>query len=355
MVESQSWKNNFREAFKDSVSLFRFLDWESSSLLEVEKQFPLFIPLQLAKKIKLQGPNGVLAREFLPDLKELNSDGLIDPIGDKEYSVAPQLIHRYSSRVLFTPTSVCPVHCRYCFRRNELSPQDELFSADFEKTLEYLKSHPEISEVIFTGGDPLTLSNEKLRTYLTAFSEIESIRDIRFHSRYPVILPERMDDGLYSLFNDFSKKFRTMSLAIHANHVDEFDELSVKKILEFSKLDIQLLSQTVLLKGVNDKLEDLYQLINLFLELKIRPYYLHHPDQVKGGLHFYLTLEEGRSLYGQLRSKLPGWAIPQYIIDIPGGFGKVGAYNPETTTFSGQLLGQNGQSVTIIEPDQFSL
>ena len=355
MVESQSWKNNFREAFKDSTSLFRFLEWETSSFEEVEKQFPLFIPLNLAKKIKLQGPNGVLAREFLPDFKELNIVGMTDPIGDKEYSVAPQLIHRYSSRALFTPTSICPVHCRYCFRRNELSPQEELFSADFQKTLQYLKSHPEISEIIFTGGDPLTLSNEKIHSYLKAFAEIQSIRDIRFHTRYPVILPERLDEELAKILNEFSKKFRTLSMAIHANHVEEFDELSVKKIFEFSKINIQLLSQTVLLKGVNDNVEDLYNLINLFLELKIRPYYLHHPDQVKGGLHFYLSLEEGRSLFGQLRSRLPGWAIPQYVIDIPGGFGKVGAFNPETISFSGQLLGQNGLPITIREPDQFSL
>ena len=259
MVERQSWKNNFRDAFKDSTSLFSFLGWKSSSAWEVEKHFSVFIPLNLAKKIKLQGPNGVLAREFIPDSKELNTTGMIDPIGDKEYSVAPQLIHRYLSRALFTPTSICPVHCRYCFRRNELNPQDELFSGDFHKTLAYLNAHPEISEIIFTGGDPLTLSNEKLRFYLEAFSQIKSIRDIRFHTRYPVILPERLDEGLATLLNDFSSIFRTINLAIHANHVDEFDEISVNKIIEFSKLNIQLLSQTVLLKGVNDNIEDLFE------------------------------------------------------------------------------------------------
>jgi lysine 2,3-aminomutase len=349
-----SWKSDLQSAYKNSTDLFQFLGWEPSSLL-VEKKYPLFVPQSLARKIKLQGKDGVLAREFLPDHHELNEAGMNDPIGDKEHYKAPQLIHRYHSRALFTPTSICPVHCRYCFRKNELNATDELFSPDFDKTLEYLKNHPEISEMIFTGGDPLTLSNEKMEKYLTAFSEIKSIQDIRFHTRYPVIVPSRLDDGLQQLLQSFSKKFRTISLAIHANHVDEFDQESTQKIKELSKLDIQLLSQTVLLKNVNDNKEALLELINLFISLKVRPYYLHHPDQVKGGMHFYLTLEEGRTLYAKLRSELPGWAIPQYVIDIPGGPGKVGAFNPETIAFSGKLLGRDGEKVSVQEPDLFSL
>lgn len=350
MEKNQNWKNSFQDAFKRSQDLFQFLGWDSPLAPEIEKDYPIFIPRNLAEKIKAQGPSGKLAKEFLPDSRELNSTGMIDPIGDKEHYKAPQLIHRYSSRALFTPTSICPVHCRYCFRKNELNAKDELFAADFEKTLHYLKSHPEISEIIFTGGDPLTLSNEKLSNYLKAFSEIKSIKDIRFHSRYPVILPSRLDDGFKELMIEASEKFRTVSLAIHANHVDEFDSENRQKIREFARLDIQLLSQTVLLKEVNDSLPELLDLMNEFISLKVRPYYLHHPDQVKGGMHFYLSLEEARSLYGQLRDKLPGWAIPQYVIDIPGGAGKVGAFNPETHSFSGNLLGLSGKSFPVQEP-----
>lgn len=355
MEKNQNWKSDFQQAFKSSSDLFQFLGWDSSSASEVEKEFPLFIPRNLAKKIKEQGPNSVLAKEFLPMAEELSPQGLIDPIGDKEHYKAPQLIHRYASRALFTPTSICPVHCRYCFRKNELNAQDELFAADFEKTLSYLKEHSEISEVIFTGGDPLTLSNEKLHRYLNAFSEISSIKDIRFHSRYPVILPQRLDDGFKELLIEFSQKFRTVSLAIHANHVDEFDHENRAKIRELAKLDIQLLSQSVMLKGVNDSTQALLDLMNEFISLKVRPYYLHHPDQVKGGLHFYLPLAQGRSLYSNLRNLLPGWALPQYVIDIPGGSGKVGAFNPETLSFSGKLIGLSGEPKTVQEPDFFSL
>ena len=354
MGMNQSWKTDFQTAYKNSAELFQFLEWDDDSSL-VEKKYPLFIPQNLAKKIKAQGKTGVLAREFLPDIQEMSDLGLDDPIGDKVFNKAPQLIHRYPTRALFTPTSICPVHCRYCFRKNELNANDELFSADFDKTLEYLKQHPEISEIIFTGGDPLTLSNEKLETYLEAFSKIDSIKDIRFHTRYPVILPNRLDIGFKNLLETYAQKFRTVSLAIHANHVDEFDQESLQKIQELSQLNIQLLSQTVLLKDVNNSLTALLELFNLFISLKVRPYYLHHPDQVKGGLHFYLSLEEGRALYGQLRASLPGWAIPQYVIDIPGGSGKVGAFNPETTAFSGQLIGLNGDVVMVQEPDSFSL
>jgi lysine 2,3-aminomutase len=349
-----SWRTELREAFRSIQELQAFLGWEIPAASTVVQNYPLFVPRPLAEKIRLQGPDGVLAREFLPHGHEISDIGLMDPIGDKVYYKAPQLIHRYRSRALFTPTSICPVHCRYCFRKNELSPQDELFSADCAKTLNYLRAHPEIQEIIFTGGDPLTLSDEKLATYLNAFAEISSIKDIRFHTRYPVILPKRLDQSFFKLMEDFAPKFRTLSLAIHANHLCEFDDYNSGVIRELSELNLQLLSQTVLLRGVNDSTESLLELFGHFISLKVRPYYLHHPDQVRGGLHFYLPIEEGRRLFGELRSQLPGWAIPHYVIDIPGGAGKVNVFNPEDYNFSGQLLGLSGKKVSVQEPDLFS-
>jgi lysine 2,3-aminomutase len=358
VVENQNWTSEFQLAFKNSGDLYKFLNWElPSSLSEVAKTWPVFVPRNLALKIKAEGPEGILAKEFLPhELEldpELNAKGFADPIGDKEYFKAPQLIHRYKTRALFTPTSICPVHCRYCFRKNELNAADELFQRDFEETLFYLRSHPEISEIIFTGGDPLTLSNDRLENFLEAFSGIPSIKDIRFHSRYPVILPERLDDGFRNLLSKYVKKFRTLTLAVHVNHSAELDDVNRKNILALNETGIQLLSQTVLLKGVNDNKSALVDLMNELLSLKVRPYYLHHPDRVKGGMHFYLSLEEGRKIYSTLRDELPGWALPNYVIDIPGGHGKVSAFNPETHQYSGQLLAKDGFQVKITEP--FSL
>jgi len=342
MPELNSWKSEYAGAFKNLGALYDFLNIKPDSRLEqVTRTYPVFIPQALARKIK---HSEALFREFVPSLEEISDPekGLEDPIGDREFQRAPQLIHRYSSRALFTPTSICPVLCRYCFRKNELSPSDEIFSAEFSETLRYLSSHPEIKEIIFTGGDPLTLSNEKISFYLEEFAKISHVKDIRFHTRYPVILPERLDEGFHALIRKFSERFRTLTLAIHANHRDEFDEVSNSAIRRLMTLPLQVLSQTVLLKGVNDDPQILRELIEHFLELKIRPYYLHHPDQVKGATHFMLGLEEGRKIYGALRSHLPGWAIPQYVIDVPGGEGKIPAFNPEGHSYSGQILNLKG-------------
>lgn len=358
MVESQNWTSDFAEAFKNVKALYQFLGWPLTPEIEkVSEKYPLFIPRKLAEKIKEDGQEGVLAKEFLPAGSELDEDlnrmGFEDPIGDKNYLKAPQLIHRYHSRALFTPTTICPVHCRYCFRKNELNTSDEIFQQDFTETLNYLFTHPEISEIIFTGGDPFTLSNDKIEKYLMAFAEIKSIRDIRFHTRYPVILPNRIDGGLIRVLNNASLKFRTVSIAIHANHKKEFDQEVSTAILKLSTSGAQLLSQTVLMNGINDSKNDLLDLFETFIELKIRPYYLHHPDRVKGGMHFYTSLQRGRELYQTLRNELPGWAIPQYVIDIPGGHGKTQAYNPESTTYSGQLLSRTGERISLQEPDLF--
>lgn len=348
MDKMPSWTLKFQEAFRDSASLSAFLGWAVPS--QVTKIYPVFIPKDLAQRMKDEGPDGVLAREFFPDEAELIDQGYLDPIGDKKFNVAPQIIHRYPNRVLFTATSVCPVHCRYCFRKNELSPNDEIFEQDFEKTLNYLRAHTEISEIIFTGGDPLTLTDAKLERTLEAFSTIPHIKDVRFHTRYPAILPERIDENLMGVLNHWSRHFRTVSLAVHANHVKEFSCASKSALRSLAGSRVQLLSQTVLLKGVNDSAQALVDLMEFFVDHKVRPYYLHHPDQVRGGMHFYLTLEEGRTLYQSLRKKLPGWAIPQYVIDVPGGHGKIPAANPERHSYSGNLLSLSGETIPMSEP-----
>ena len=272
----------------------------------------------------------------MPSPEEQSAQGLADPIGDQTYLKAPQLIHRYKNRALFMPTTICPVHCRYCFRKNELNEDGQLFHRDFVKTLDYLTAHPEIEEIIFTGGDPLILSDKILKKYLTSFSTIPSLKFFRFHSRTPVIIPSRITDDLLNLLQEFQVK-----LVIHINHPEE---ISTEVANAFNKLrPYAPLAQSVLLKNVNDHPDILEDLCRKLMEFNIRSYYLHHPDQVKGGLHFYLPLAAGRKIYAQLRNRLPGWAIPQYVVDIPGGHGKVNAFNPETFHFSGALIGRLGQ------------
>jgi len=312
----ETWQEIFKTSLKNHADLESYFDRSFA-----KTSYPVFIPLPLAKKIKILGPDSALARQFLPHIDENLATGLVDPIGDHKRLVGGQLIHRYHNRALFLPTSICPVQCRYCFRKNELHSNDEMFKNEQSEIVKYLNSHPEIEEVIFTGGDPFILSNEKLLEYLKMFEQTP-IKYLRFHSRTPVIIPQRIDNGLLEVLDLATKHFKRVHLAIHINHMTEMDDLFFEKIKMLQKTSVELLSQTVLLKDVNDNVEDLLLLFKQLVEFGIRPYYLHHPDKVKGGMHFYLETSIGKKIYSELRQNLPGWALPQYVIDNAEGTGK---------------------------------
>ena len=342
-----TWQNDFSNSIRslDEASLFFDHPFD-------EAHYPIFIPKSFAKKIKALGPESVLWKQFLPNIieneKSTNSaGGLYDPIGDKIHSKGNQIIHRYANRVLFTPTTVCPIACRYCFRKNELANHDKIFEPHFNETLNYLRENTEINEIIFSGGDPLILTNEKLANYLEEFSKIENIKYIRFHTRLPIILPSRIDGQFIDVLKKYSKKFNRLMLMIHVNHAAEIDAEVADSFLQLNENGIELFSQTVLLKDVNNNTDILKELFLKLSDLKVTPYYLHHPDQVLGAMHFYISLEEGRKIFAPLHNQLPGWALPQYVIDIPGGEGKTSAFNPENFSFSGKLINRNGLTVTL--------
>ena len=295
----------------------------------------------------MNGPDSALWKQFLPSIEENSDLGRLDPIGDKIHAKNNQLIHRYENRVLFTPTTVCPVLCRYCFRKNELSEKDEIFNQNFLEAIAYLKANPEINEVIFTGGDPFILSNDKLAFYLQEFSTVESIKYIRFHTRTPVILPSRIEEGLLAVLASASALFKRCMVMIHINHITELTPDVEEAIALLTENNIEVFTQSVLLKGVNDTTESLFDLFSALADLKVKPYYLHHPDEAKGAMHFYLSLEDGRRIFAPLHNRLPGWALPQYVIDIPGGEGKTAAFNSESFEFSGELINRNGEKVKI--------
>lgn len=341
LIESQNdWQTEFKEAFKKSSELQSFLEQSIATT-----DYPIFIPRKLAQQIKDSGKNSALWKQFVPDERENVVSGLKDPIGDLVHLKKGQLIHRYKNRALFMPTSVCPVLCRYCFRKNELNDEKQIFQSDLSETKKYLEQHPEINEIIFSGGDPFILRDEKIDQYLSFFSGIESIKYIRFHTRTPIIIASRINKKLVEILNFYSDRFIKISIVIHLNHATELNDENRTAIKDLSKLPIQLLSQSVLLKGINDNDADLIDLFNELIELGVRPYYLHHPDQVKGGMHFYLPLEEGRKIFAKLRDQLPGWALPQYVVDIPGGFGKTQAYNPETFEFNGKWISKDNEII----------
>ncbi|MBL7665635.1 MAG: KamA family radical SAM protein [Bacteriovoracaceae bacterium] len=339
------WKEEIKTALKSTAELNHYFKSEFP-----ETNFPVFVPQALAAKIASAGMDSPLAKQFLPQTienHELQNTGMNDPIGDQKYLVAPQLIHRYQNRALFLPVIACPVHCRYCFRRNEIAEDETIFKNNFQATLTYLKEHTEINEIIFTGGDPLMLSNEKIDFYLESFAQIPHIKFIRFHSRFPIIVPSRIDADFLNVLNKYTSVFTRINFGLHVNHADEIGPEVMTALQLLGQIPIGRLTQTVLLKDINAEAETLIALFEKIVQAGFTPYYLHHPDAVKGGMHFTLSLPEGRRLYAQLRSKLPGWCVPQYVIDIPGGEGKVSAFNPENYEYSGQLINQKNETILI--------
>lgn len=335
------WQDSLRKTIKSTKELNSFFQTEFA-----ETNYPIFIPLKLAEKIRSLGLDSPLAKQFLPHQDELIPGGLVDPIGDHRHSPTPMIVHRYESRALLLPTNRCPVICRYCFRKNELyESQDPLFKPEMNVALEYLNTHPEIHEVIFSGGDPFMLSNEKLAEILQQLKQIPHLKYLRFHTRFGALVPERFDSELLRLLTEAKGHFAKLLIMIHTNHPAEWDFENLNLVHQLSKNGFDLRTQSVLLKGVNDDPEILINLFSPLIERGVSPYYLHHPDQVKGAQHFRLPLRVGRKIYSQMRRKLPGWALPRYMVDLPEGEGKVEAFNPEAFEFSGQLINQYGRLV----------
>lgn len=303
--------------------------------------YPQSIPASFNNYLSNFDNDHPLNRQFQPSLEELNQeDGLYDPIGDSIHSKGHGIIHRYKNRLLFTPTTVCPIQCRYCFRKNELAQKDELFQSSLSALSTYLENNPEINEVILTGGDPLMLSDSKLSQIMNHL--IGKIKYLRLHTRTPIIIPKRIDNRFIELIKKYQNSFSVITMAIHTNHADELSHEVIEHLNLLNETKANLISQTVLLRNVNDSVDSLCELFEKLSTNKIRPYYLHHPDKVKGAMHFYLKIETGRKLYGELRDNLPGWMLPHYVIDPANGKGKTLAYNGEHLEFSGTLIDRFG-------------
>ncbi|HWY60829.1 MAG TPA: lysine-2,3-aminomutase-like protein [Rhizomicrobium sp.] len=265
-----------------------------------------------------------IARQFLPDIAELIETAAerFDPIGDGAHETAPGIIHRHRDRVLFKAVSSCPVYCRFCFRREQIGPgkANHLSSEDFERAFGYVQDHPEIYEVILTGGDPFILSPRRAKQITRRLAAIGHVKIVRWHTRVPMVDPERVSDDFVAAL---MAPDVTSWVAIHANHPREFSPQAKRALARLADAGIPLVSQTVLLRGVNDTVETLIALMKAFVENRVKPYYLHHPDLARGTSHFRLGIDEGLALTRALRGGLSGLAQPTYVLDIPGGFGKV--------------------------------
>ncbi|MFN4201447.1 MAG: lysine-2,3-aminomutase-like protein [Tabrizicola sp.] len=259
--------------------------------------------------------------QFLPDPREaqMRAEELADPIGDDAHRPVPGLTHRYPDRAILHATQACEVYCRFCFRRETVGSAGSLGEAEFTRVLDYLGATPAVREVIFTGGDPLVLSARRLGAMLDRLEALGTLDLVRFHSRVPVVAPERVTAALLRVLD----RALPVWMVVHTNHPDEITEAAGKALDRLHRAGVPLLSQSVLLRGVNDDPEVLEALFRKLIRHRVKPYYLHHPDLAKGTGHFRLTLEEGQAIMAALRGRLSGIAQPTYVLDIPGGHGKV--------------------------------
>ncbi len=265
----------------------------------------------------------VIGRQYIPTLDELYDapDEENDPIGDEVYSPVAGIVHRYEDRVLFKVTNICAVYCRYCFRREMIGAgADHLSDDEFDLAIEYIKSHKEIWEVILTGGDPFVLSPRRMRKIIEILNDIDHVKVIRIHTRIPVANPAIIGDTMLSVLKSSDK---AINVIIHINHAKEITDNVVGKISKLRRSGCSILSQSVLLKGVNDDSSTLEDLFRGLVSIHVQPYYLHHLDRAKGTSHFRVSLERGQEIMKDLQGRVSGICLPKYMLDIPGGSGKI--------------------------------
>nr|WP_294517838.1 lysine-2,3-aminomutase-like protein [uncultured Rhodopila sp.] len=267
-------------------------------------------------------PDDPIGRQFIPDPAELivSPHESNDPIGDDALSPVKGVVHRYADRALLKPLLVCPVYCRFCFRREHVGPDGGVLTdAELQAAYAWFSDHPAVTEIILTGGDPLMLSPRRLAEIVRTLSAMQHVQTIRIHSRVPVADPERLTEALAAAM----ETDRSMWLVVHANHAREFTPAAGAALRRVRALGIPVLGQSVLLRGVNDSAEALEALFRAMVAHRVKPYYLHQLDAAPGTARFHVAIEDGRALLDSLRGRVTGLAWPAYVLDIPGGLGKV--------------------------------
>jgi lysine 2,3-aminomutase len=295
------------------------------ALPAVAERYAVGVTPEIAALIDRSDPADPIARQFLPDARELEMrpEELADPIGDEAHSPVKGVVHRYPDRVLLKPLLACPVYCRFCFRREFVGPgSDALNAGELGAALDYIRRQTGVWEVILTGGDPLMLAPRRIAELVGALSAIGHVRTLRWHSRVPVVDPDRISAELVAALTSTD---RPIWLAVHCNHPRELTEKARAALGRLAGAGINLLSQTVLLRGVNDDPETLSELMRRFVENSVKPYYLHQMDLAPGTSHFRVPLPAAQRIVAALRGRLSGIAQPTFMLDIPGGYGKVPA------------------------------
>ncbi|MBN2030446.1 KamA family radical SAM protein [bacterium] len=315
---SPSWRKYIKTGVHHPNELAGHIRIDVPSLEKVCDIYPMRINAYFLDLMKKRGAS--LMRQVVPDPRELeDATGWVDPLAEERNSSVPNLVHRYPDRVLFLVSNQCGVYCRFCTRKRKIGRWDPIQDQAIEEGFRYIRQHGEIFDVLLSGGDPLLLSDEKLDWILMKIKEISHVGVVRIGTRIPSVLPQRVTSRLANILS----KTKNLYINLHFNHPDEITDEVKRAIRLLSDRGIPLGSQTVLLKGINDHVSVISRLMRMLLQIRVKPYYLLHADLVKGTEHFRTTVDTGLFIMRQLRGHMSGLAVPTYVVDLPGGGGKV--------------------------------
>lgn len=324
-VDSEHWQKQLADVISCPKMLLSalelsHLDQQGAAL--GHKAFLLRVPKAFVSRMNKGDPQDPLLRQVMPLEEEtwIAPGYLKDPLEEKKANTHPGIIHKYGSRVLLIAATACAVHCRYCFRRHFPYADNRISGALRQRSIEYLKAHKQINEVILSGGDPFVLKDRQIDQLLSDIEGISHIKRVRFHTRLPVVIPSRMTDALVKRLAGSRLK---VTIVIHCNHAQELDESVAIGIAKLHRQGIWVLNQSVLLKGVNDDIEPLVELSERLHDIHIMPYYLHLLDKVQGAQHFEVPLEHALRLHQELKAQLPGFLVPKLVQEIPDESSKV--------------------------------
>ncbi|MFK5913494.1 MAG: EF-P beta-lysylation protein EpmB [Woeseiaceae bacterium] len=311
------WQLALAQAFREPAELLDYLNLPQSLYAKkANNDFALRAPRGFCARIEKGNPDDPLLKQILPISNELADDiGFsVDPVGDLAAVEAPGLLHKYHGRVLLVTTPVCAIHCRYCFRRH-FPYQENRAEQDWLQAMDYIRLNSDIHEVILSGGDPLSLSDNKLKNITDKLTSIPHIKTLRIHTRQPIVLPERINTSFLNWIASLPWK---VVMVVHCNHANEIDTHVAHALQQLQQHDILLLNQSVLLAGVNDNVASLAALSEKLFEHHVLPYYLHLLDKVKGAKHFDVDVIQAKKIMAELRSQLPGYLVPKLVQENHG-------------------------------------
>lgn len=324
VTASLNWQPYIKSAIRSAEALLKAVDLESAieDLPPEARAFATFVPQPYLDRIEKGNLSDPLLRQVLPQSAEGHSPEhfLADPLGEQAATVKDGLIQKYNKRVLVIASAVCAINCRYCFRRHFPYETAALGSSRWQEIIAAIQSDASLNEVILSGGDPLTITDEKLQEIFELIADVKHIERIRIHTRLPIVIPQRVTDEFLAVMQKFreSRAGRQVIVVVHANHANELDDQVCQSLRRLGESASQVLNQSVLLAKVNDNVDALVDLSQRLLAANVIPYYLHQLDPILGAAHFEVPIERGVELITAMRAQLPGFAVPRYVQELAG-------------------------------------